>query len=349
MEQNLEQSVSLSSGSKRKLTAFVAFMVLLIAALSAGWYWAAGKLDETLTGFAGQLEKSGKTFKCDNQQVNGYPFRIGVFCDKVDFADPSAGVSVSGPAFRSAAQLYRPGHVVAELDGPYNVSVPGFAPLSLDWSNLKSSSKLDTGGFQRLSLVADELTIAANDFGQLDLLGSLSQLQFHARPDPKAEETDLDVAFSGDQWKINDGGAGLIEPVSFNFQAQIANGLKMIREGQDLIWALQHNGGKAMLSDFTFSTQGGGSLKVSGPLEVNDSGIVSGELVFNIDDPKNLMNYAGSVFPPAATALSDIVHYLDAVAEKTDGKARIKDLKVVIKDGKVILGFFEIADIPRLF
>lgn len=335
--------------SKRKAGYFVGFILLLILGFSGGWYWASGKLDQTVTDFSAGMKRDGKSLICSNQLVRGYPFRLGIFCDSVAYEDPASGILVSGNALRSAAQLYRPGHVVAEVDAPFEVSMPGFAPMTLDWANLKSSANIGTSGFQRMSIVADELKISANDFGERDLLGSLSQLQFHARPSPNDAVNDLDVAFSGEQWVIDDNGANQIEPIAFSLLFDLEDGLQIVQTGQDLISVLKANGGVAALKEFMIKTEGGGRFLVSGPLEINRKGQLSGDLVLEFDDPQKLVAYSQSVFPPLGESLAQFSQYLDAFAKQSDGMVKIRDLKISIRKGKILLGFFEIGKIPRLF
>lgn len=345
----MTEQAHIPPASRRKVGFFIGFILFLILALSGGWYWASTKLDESVTNFTTQLQRDGKVLECTNQDVRGYPFRLGLHCDKLAFADPVGGITISGNALRSAAQLYRPGHMIAEIDSPYDVSAPGLVPLTLDWSNLKSSANVGTDGFQRISIVADQLKISANDFGDRDLLGSLEQLQLHARPVPETARANLDLAISGDKWVVDDNGANLIEPVSFNLQVKLKDGLRIIESGNDLLTFIKNEGGEGELTDLTLSTQSGGRVAATGPLSIDNQGLVSGELTLEFDDPQKLVTYAQSIFPPLADSLSQSVQYLEAFAQNTDGGIKVRDLKISIRQGKIFLGFFEIGEVPRLF
>ena len=320
-----------------------------MALLSMGWYWAAGKLGETVNGFTNQLASSGKVLKCAEQDVRGYPFRIGVFCQSVTYADPVSGITVTGNAVRTAAQLYRPGHLVAEADSPVDLTLPGLAPLTLEWRNMKSSSNFGTSGLGRISVIADAFKISANDFGRRDLLGTIDDLQFHARPSISGSPADLEISFSANGWLIDDDGASMIEPIDFNLQAEMSKALGVLQSGQDLLDELKKNGGAGKVSDLTFKTAKGGRVSISGPLEIGTNGLLTGSVVVNVDDPQRLVAYAASVFPPLEADLASIEQYLAAFADKSDGMVKIRDLKLTIKEGKVILGFFEIGQLPRLF
>ena len=63
--------------------------------------------------------------ECVNLTARGFPFRIGLFCDRVAFEQPSAAMTLSAGAFRSAGQIYDPMRLVAELDGPAKITRRG--------------------------------------------------------------------------------------------------------------------------------------------------------------------------------------------------------------------------------
>ncbi|MCB1387511.1 MAG: DUF2125 domain-containing protein [Nitratireductor sp.] len=331
---------------------FVGFILLLGAGLTAAWFFAAGKIEQTVNGARQQLAERGIAADCDGMAVRGFPFRIGLFCRSMHYADPVGGVTVSGKALRSAAQLYRPGHVVAELDGPLEITAPGFVPLSLNWQNLQTSTRVSTGGLRRFSLVTDRLDVSARDFGVPDLLGSLEQLQFHLRAgdeDAGGGAADLEASLRADGWQIDDGGTGLIEPVDLSVSALAENGLAVAMSGQDLLAWVRANGGALKRSDITFSTRSGGRLRLRGPLQVDGRGRLSGEIEVDLDDPSKLVDYAASIFPPARDMLAQPVGYLEQMAADNNGRREIRGLKLLIDKGSVRLGFIEIARLPRLF
>lgn len=338
---------AVSSRSKRRFGYLTALILILIGAVSAGWYWAAGKLDQSVIAVKSYFELAGKKFECANHEVRGYPFRIGVFCDRIRFDDPGKGVTITGNEFRSAAQLYKPGHVVAEIDGPFDVSVPGLAPLFINWENLKSSAVGGLSGFERMSVVVDDLTVSANDFGVKDLLGSIEQLQFHARQ--VSENTGLEVALSAQQWLVDDGGSGTIQPIAISLDAEMQGLLDYLHQQKDILEEIKLNGAKGFLRNLSITTKDGGNLIVSGPIEINRNGLLSGQLNVDLDDPNKLVGYASSVFPPAGEALGNMTQYLEAFARTNGGKVQIRDFKISIKEGKIILGFFEVGTIPALF
>ena len=334
--------------SKRKGWLLLGAIVLAIAAYTAGWLWASSKLVELVEVQKQNLAQQGRTLKCDGQSVRGYPFRIGLYCDTLVYADPINAVTFSGGNLRSAAQIYRPGHVIAELDGPADVTAPNLAPLTFDWENLRSSSRLTTTGFEQLSIEGKKIAVAANDGGQLTPLAGIEYAIVHARPAPDGEgnpTSALQLAAKVDGWDIEDWSdtpEGEIEAVDIVFNATLKDGLTVITSGRDLIDWLRENGGEAVVEQLTLSTRSGGRFALSGPLSISQSGRVSGEVTVSVSSPDKLIIYAGKVFPPIEAMLQDTMGLTGMAGE-------VENLKLTLVDGKVFAGFFPLGEIPPLF
>lgn len=347
---NMNQVKLQKSNTGKKFTLFVLFIIALFCLFTVGWYWAAGKVAETTDNAKSELARNGSVLKCNDQEVNGYPFRLGVFCSSIIFSDPANAISIKAEAFRSAAQLYRPGHVIAELDSPVDLQVPNLAPLTLDWENLATSTNISTNGLNRISVKSSDLEISANDFGIKDLLGTIKALEIHARPSPEdVTNASLDLAANIADWKVSDGGTKSIEPINFNLDVKIDGLLATIQRQQNLENWLRQFGANGEIRNLNIATQTGGEFSVKGPLSVSKNGLVSGELSFAIRDPETLIIYASKVFPPAAAMLVEAQPYIESLAKVTDGTVELKNIKLTIIDGRVQFGFLKIADIPRLF
>ena len=335
-----------------KFWLLVGVILLLAAGLCGAWYYGANRLEQEIASLKQRLADDGIAADCEGQEVRGFPFRLGVFCDTFFYADPVNGVTVSGNAIRSAAQLYRPGHVVSETDGPLKVSAPGLVPLLLEWEKLRSSVRVSLSGLRRSSLVAENIRVSADDLGLVDLLGTMEALQLHLLAgDENGNNAPQDLVASADirRWQIDDGGAGQIEPVDFSLLVTVQDGLAMAMSGQDPLLILRSRGGEANLAGIEFSTGDGGSFRARGPLQFGRNGKVSGELELDLDDPQKLVDYAANVFPPAREMLGNVTSYLEAISASTGGKTEIRGLKLVLRDNKVLLGFIELAELPRFY
>lgn len=334
----------------RRIAGLVATIILIIAGVSGAWYWVAGMIGERLDGFREALAREGRVLNCDGQDVRGYPFRVGVFCERVAFADPVNAITASGGQLRTAAQLYRPGHVVAELDGPLDLGMPGLAPLTLEWSNLQSSSMVNLGGPEQLSLVVRELAVSANDAGLRDRLATIGEFEAHARENPEQEKDGmLDVALSASEWRIDLGGGEQSRSMRVRFDAGFAEMARMMRSGIDPYQAFLVQGGSGELRTLRIELENGAHVELRGPLQVDDRGLVSGELTIDARDPAALADFAAEIFPPAAAMLEDPVQIMESLSANGGSIPEIKGLRITVDRGLVLAGFFPLGEIPPLF
>ena len=55
-------------------------MLVLAAAWSGVWFYAAGEAETRINDWQAQQAKAGRVFTCGKQTVGGFPFRIEVRC-----------------------------------------------------------------------------------------------------------------------------------------------------------------------------------------------------------------------------------------------------------------------------
>ncbi|MFK7903066.1 MAG: DUF2125 domain-containing protein [Nitratireductor sp.] len=346
----MNQTVLQKPKSKKTVITFVLLIILAIVAFTAFWFWAAQKITQTSHTLKTNLSNQGTVLNCENQEVKGYPFRLGVFCSSLSYANPIQGLDLSVSNIRSAAQLYKPGHFIVEIDAPLKLNAPKLAPLLIKWDDMRSSANISTSSFKRLSLEGKDITIAANDAGFESPIGSLNNLQLHLRPTPnKAEKNALDVSAALTKWQVVNNSGGFHEPLSIDINASLDQAMQLIQTRQDVMQYLKANGGSGVLNAATIKTDNGGDLQVSGPFEVSTNGRLSAKLTISLTEPKKLIDYATAIFPPLKNSTDEIMPFLEGFSNSTSGKTKIENLKININDGQIFLGFFQIGKVPRLF
>jgi hypothetical protein len=307
-------------------------IVAVIALYTGGWLYAADRLVSEANGALARLSSGGDRATCEDMEARGYPFRIGLFCSSVFFERRIEGVSFDGEAFRSVAQIYAPLRVLAELDSPARVNVPGLLPLHLEWKTLRASSRLARPLPDRLSLVAagfkaDVDTPGAGTTG----LFNADELQLHLRP----TGADLDI---GVRFAAAAAGPYLTElsfpPVSGVGDIKLADGVLRI-EKRD--FALL--GTSLEIRQLEISIEGGGTLAVSGPLEIGDDGLIDADLQIRASDAKALLAILADSFPEIRTEMLTLGAGLAAL-----GPGQVLPLR--IRDGVVTLAFIELGRIP---
>ncbi len=120
-----------------------AVTILAAAALwTAVWFYMASRLEAQTRGIIADLDEQGAAVSCTALGAHGYPFRLGLSCEQLDFATRDGRYAARAPGFRSTAPLYDPGQLAGRAEGPASLLWPGLPPLRLQWDELRFSTSL---------------------------------------------------------------------------------------------------------------------------------------------------------------------------------------------------------------
>lgn len=316
---------------------------VLVFGGTALWYYAAEKLEETALQVQQKLRAKGQIIACDNQQVRGYPFRIGIFCDAIDIEDKNTRQKLTSGALRTVAQVYDPGKLIVEFDGPAQFSDPRQGIFKINWQFLRASMRATLHGIERTSAVGHALTID-HEKSTSPLL-TAETLEFHAR---KLGENNLDIAIGSRNLSVttslvsND---ALSKPVDLVVELTAKDLFDEVQNNRDLISYFRKNGGSGNLNAFKLQTTDGGILEIKGPLSVNIKGQLSGKLDISVTKLNHLFEFFRGFFP---TSKADMEQIELAVKLFAAGNATAK-LQIQIKNGKIHLGLISLGRIPPLF
>lgn len=310
-------------------------IVILFGGYSAAWFYAAGRVETAVGAAMAKFGRDGRSAECTNLAVRGFPFRMGLFCDGVRLADTGRYFSASAAAFRSAAQVYDPFHVVAELDGPATIAAPAVGPLALTWRNLRASAVLATGFPERVSVEADVLA-AQGSFG--DLADGILANVGHAEGHMRRNGTDLDLAASFSEVKLNPALTRDISlpPLSGEADLTIADGTDIKRLSADSL-----RGRAGTIRALALTTGGGTGLAISGPFNFSAEGILYGDFKVTVRGPKALAAQLSEMFPDHADQIRTA---FTALAALGDGPT----LPLTVNRGVARLGFIPLGEIPPL-
>lgn len=325
-----------ASGVSRKYVRLAVAVVLAIALYTGGWFYAASWLKDRLTQ---ELAASGQglhSASCGNLDVRGFPFRIGVFCDSLAIDDRPSGLSATFGALRSAAQVYRPGHAVIELDGPAQLRVTPDLVFDVDWDLLRASAVAWTDGLDRASVAYDGLKGKLNVPSQALSIGiAATHGEKHIRRSGEA----LDVAASLEALALDVGGK-VLPPVNVAADLTIADAARWLSsEGPPPTLPL---GTSAELRSLSVELGEGRTMRLSGPVRVGEDGYVSGALDLTIDGITAWRDRISEVFPDAAETVQKVA---GAIKGLSGGKERAV-VKLTVQQGTVYLGLFPIGEIP---
>lgn len=321
-------------GKSRKFLWLTLFVILLFGGYSAGWFYVADRVKAEVAVALARMNRGVVSVECANPQVGGFPFRIGVSCDRVGYEDGERQLQASAGGFRSLAQVYQPTRALAELDGPLRASAPGLAPLRLDWEKLRASVRIARPLPERVSVEAEELKAAtdAADSPALPLFGA-ARAEAHLRPN--GADVDWAGSFAGLVVDPSAVGGRTLPVMDGSGQATVRNGIEL------LLGRPKSLRGQSVDIASLELTSGEAELALSGPLSVAEDGLVDADLTVTVRNPTAVAEVLATAFPEQKGPIRQGFAGLALLGNESS-----MPLKIV--RGKATLAFIKLGDIPPL-
>ena len=329
-----------NAAGNRKIKWLAIGIVVFLILYSAGWFLAASQIRSRLAAFLDGERTSGLSAECADMDVRGFPFRIGVFCDTVRLDHAPMAASASFGALRSAAQVYRPGHAVVELDGPAEIRVSPGLTLSADWSLLHSSVKAGFSGLERSSLSYDQLA------GNVLLTAAGKSTDFaaaHGEAHLRRNGPDLDAALSVEKLELKPGkGANLLPPANAVLDITLADRAFLMEPGRLTRDALRDSKGE--MRKLALDLGDGMVATASGPYSIDAEGLISGEFEVTMTNIEGWRRTLAKAFPDA----EDLVENIGGMLSVLSNGGKEARVKLNVRDGTAFLAFIPIGVLPRL-
>ncbi|KPF57864.1 hypothetical protein IP85_11950 [Rhizobium sp. AAP116] len=333
-------STAPESTISRKVVRLGVLIVLVIAVYSVGWYFAAEFLKKRILTFFGGGNPAGVTATCEDATLGGYPFRFRLNCTRLAFDDHFQGVAASFGPMRAAAQIYNPGHIVWELDGPAEIrSALGFN-TALDWTNMQSSFRIGLSGLSRSSLMMEGLSATVTStVSNLQVQMTAPSAQSHVRQN----EGNLDYATLVRDVSVSIGGTQIaLPPVAASLDATFADkgGLLDPRVAQEQ----KLYGTKGEIHRMVIDMGEGRVLTLSGPFEVGEDGLISGRIKLQVEQIRAWRDAVKTAYPEQSDMIDNVANVLRALAFGRDDS----EAEITIQNGVASLGFIPLGQIPPL-
>lgn len=333
-------AASSQTGVSRKLWLLASAVVLVIALYTAGWFYAASLLREKTLALLGSQTDAGVTATCENAEYRGFPFRIGLFCSKVEVDDTINGISASFGALRSAAQVYNPTHIVWELDAPAETRTSHGLTVSTVWENLQSSLVTKLKGVERASMVLEKprTSIVSSASGQaFDITADHSEIHLRQNGD------DLQAAIQLQNATTTAKGLPQLLPATNTSIDMTLTGRAGMLDGSDPN-GLSMQGSEGDLREFRADLGQGQILTLSGPFSFDDEGRMSGKLRLRVEDIPAWQQSLSQAFPDMESTIGTAANMLAAL-----GGGNNASLDITIRRGKVFAGgLIPIGEIPPI-
>lgn len=169
--------------NRRYIVTLVVF-VALIGGWSWFWHYAAGQAEVAIDGWRAREAKAGRIYKCGEQTIGGYPFRIEVNCDNATalFRSNQPPVEIKTSGMLIAAQIYQPNLLITEFQGPLTIADPGKSPSILaNWKLAQSSVRGTPAAPERVSLVLDGASVERINGAARENLLHARRIEVHGR------------------------------------------------------------------------------------------------------------------------------------------------------------------------
>jgi len=310
-------------------------IIVAVIAYSGGWYWLAGQVETQAAGFVEEQRGLGLAIDCADRDVRGYPFRLEIFCTSLDMERPAEGLTVEAGAFRSAAQVYEPNRIYAELDAPVSVASPVVGQVKANWSLGRVTATLAEPLPERVSVALDNLDLA---FAGLQKALTATHGEAHMRT--QGEELDLALRYEGLTIDPRFVAGRTLPTLSGDADLRLKDGVALATQG---VSTLRGVAGEIQRLALLLTPERG--FLVSGPFEIGADGLIDATLKIIIVDPAGFAAAMKPVFPEYASQI-DMV----ASGQKQAGPDGTPELQlpVSIRDGRAALGFIPLGRIPPL-
>lgn len=320
-------------GSRRFLWLTV-FIVLLFGGYSAGWFYVADRLKAEVTSAVARMNRGDVRVECDNPQVGGFPFRIGVSCDRLGYEDAARQLQASAGSFRSLAQVYQPTRALAELDGPLRAAAPGIGPIFLDWERLRASVRIAMPLPERVSVEAEGLSGKAEPAGAAAMpLFSAARADAHLRPN--GADIDWAGSFAGLAVEPAAVDGRTLPTMDGSGEATVRNGVALLRSRPKSLR------GQAVDIAALNLAAGDAGVSIRGPVSVAEDGLIDADLVVTVSNPMAVADVLATAFPEQKGPIQQGFAGLALL-----GNEPSMPLKIV--RGKATLGFIPLGEIRPL-
>ena len=313
----------------RRIAWLGVFIVILFGGYSAGWFYLADQLVARAKAAIAEANRDGTTVECDNPVVHGFPFRLGVYCDRVAYANAEEAVGLTAGNLRTAGQIYDPLRFVAELDGPAMVATPANGSLKIDWQKLRASVRWARPLPERVSVEGGGVA-ATTESGTP--LATIAAFEAHMRPNGD----DLDLASSFEDLALD---PALVEgrklpALSGQSDLTIDGGVDLRR-----IRLAELRGRSGTIRNAELTIGGRSGVTISGTFSIRHDGLLDADLKLTVRDPNGLSAILTEVFPEKRRDIRNVTSALTFMGNDPT-------LPLRVERGEAKLAFFKLGDIP---
>lgn len=305
------------------------FVVVLFGGYSAGWFYLADRLLTKANATIADTNRDGVTVECENSVVRGFPFRLGVYCDRVAYGNAAEAVGLTAGNLRTAGQIYDPMRFIAELDGPATLATPNNGSLRIDWQKLRASVRWARPLPERVSVEGGNVAASTETGSPLAMVDA-----FEAHLRPNGRDLDLATSFEGLTVDAALADGRTLPALSGQYDLTINDGVDLRGfQPEDL------RGRSGVIRDASLNVGPNGGFTVNGTFSIGEDGLVDADLKVTVRDPKELSATLAEAFPEKRRDIRNVSSALSFMGNDPT-------LPLVIERGEAKLAFFKLGRVP---
>jgi hypothetical protein len=328
--------------------------VLVVIALAGAWFFVAAQVGTLVERELEALNTPDQTLTCAGQDIVGFPFRMGLRCDEVQFASEPNGLTVEAGMLLTAAQVYAPRHQIVELKSPVRIEAPQSLPMVINWDIARSSVRVDgDNALQRLVLEIENVTAStALPDAPAQQLVALTKLFSVTEPfafEGQSEPDDLRMFVQADA--IVPSGIA-VPPINFEGTIALDGGTELLTEPDEWLATLPQLREPIQLEGVTLRT-GNMRIELSGRLSVTRDGLLNGTIRMAGQGLEDGLTALQQGVDPRAVELKQtldtLVPTILALAQPDADNPNIRNAPpIIIRNGRVVLGLLPLGEIPPI-
>ena len=324
----------------RGLFILLGIILVLAAVYTGGWFYAASALKTNVLRALGKQDAAGFTGQCTDLNQQGFPFRIGLTCSKVEIDDHVKGVSATFDDLNASAHVYSPGNIDWQLNSPAEIRTSQGLTISSEWATLESSLVTHGNLIEKGATTISRLkaAIVSSATGQT-VNFTADKTEIHVRQNGD----DLEAAFEvkNSNTVIPDfpqlPALGAIVDITLTGKAGLLDGSD--KDGRGLF------GASGILHHITADIGDGRIMTLSGPFSFDDDGYVSGQFKLEIQKIGHWRDSIKQAIPAAKHTVDMVGKLLKALAAGDDKVS----VDLTADHGAVtVSGFIPVGTIPPL-
>jgi hypothetical protein len=317
-----------------------------LAAWSAYWFIARGRLLSAMDQAVAAQEVHGRKIEWSARRVEGFPYRFKVVLDEVRIGSPS-GWALRAPRLEAQANAYRLTRWVAAAPQGVVVVRPVAGPLRVDGRVLRASLAGVQGAPPRISVEGADLRFTPLDGAEPFLLVGAERAEFHLRP-AKGAPGDAALVF-----RVRAGQprpAGLMafvsgnQPTNFVWNSQVTK-VAALRGGNwaGAVRSWTQAGGRMEVKSTSLQSGDLRAQNTGGVLTVGSDGRLRGRLEVMLNRPLQALSALGRIKQADPNALGAAT----AVA-RARGETNVA-LDLGFEAGQFTVGPVAVAPSPKVF